>query len=94
MNITKNLAVGIASFLSASAILLGCASSPPERASVGCLPAPETRPVPEPEARPVSISADALGLYRSKEDARKPPTDDELLVIASAKDLIGQLPNA
>jgi hypothetical protein len=94
MSIAKNLAVGLASFLSASAVLLGCASSPPARASVSCLQAPETRVAPEPEARPASISADALGLYRSKEGARKPPTDDELLVIDSAKTLLGEPPNA
>jgi hypothetical protein len=92
MSIAKNLAIGLASFLSASAFFLACASNPPTRELADALPAPVERPAPA--ARPVSISADALGLYRSKEDARKPPTDDELRVIVSARTLLGEPPNA
>ena len=40
------------------------------------------------------ISADALGIYRTTEEQQKPPTEDELAVIASAKSLIGKPPNA
>ena len=92
MSIAKNMAIGLASFLSASAFFIACASSPPPRELADALPAPVEQPAPA--ARPVSISADALGLYRSKEDARKPPTDDELRVIVSAKTLLGEPPNA
>jgi cell wall-associated NlpC family hydrolase len=40
------------------------------------------------------ISADALGIYRTPEERQKPPTEDELAVIASAKSLLGKPPNA
>jgi hypothetical protein len=66
----------------------------PAPAPVAVEPAPAVQPAPEPEPRPASISAEALGLYRSPMEARKPPTDDELLVIDSAKILIGEAPNA
>jgi len=35
-----------------------------------------------------------LGIYRSPEEQQKPPTNDELAVLASAKTLIGKPPNA
>jgi cell wall-associated NlpC family hydrolase len=40
------------------------------------------------------VSAEALGIYRSDEEQQKPPTSDELAVMASAKTLIGKPPNA
>jgi hypothetical protein len=53
-------------------------------------PAPhDVQPAPSP-----SISAEALGIYRSPEQLRLPPTADELSVIESAKSLLGKAPNA
>jgi hypothetical protein len=40
------------------------------------------------------VSAEALGLYRDPAELQEPPTHDELAVIASAKTLIGQKPDA
>jgi hypothetical protein len=40
------------------------------------------------------VSAEALGLYRTEEQMTAPPSVDELSLIASAKTLIGQPPNA
>ncbi len=40
------------------------------------------------------VSAEALGIYRSTEELQEPPSNDELAVIASAKTLIGQKPDA
>jgi hypothetical protein len=94
----KNRAIKLAYVLASAACLSACASSPaPREAAVQPpppTPAAQAAAQPKAEARPASISAESLGLYRDPADARKPPTDDELLVIASAKTLIGQLPNA
>jgi hypothetical protein len=40
------------------------------------------------------LSAEALGIYRTPEQQQRPPTADELAVIASAKTLLGKPPNA
>ncbi len=77
-----------------AAFLASCASAPTRGA-----PAPPTQPAPPPvpaasEAKPASITAAALGLYRTMETARAAPSDDELKVVASAKTLIGMAPNA
>lgn len=83
-------------------VLFGCASAP---ARVAPEPRPEAAPpagpasavkvsAPAQAAKPASISASALGLYRTMEAARAGPTDDELKVVASAKTLIGMAPNA
>lgn len=60
--------------------------------------APPTRLATQPAAQnpaapPSSLSAEALGIYRSPEELQKPPTKDELAVIASAKTLVGKRPN-
>jgi hypothetical protein len=86
MSFVRHQVIGLAFILALSALVSACASSPAALVSVA--------QEPKAPARPTSISADSLGLYRGKDDARKPPTDDELLVIASAKTLLGQLPNA
>jgi cell wall-associated NlpC family hydrolase len=69
------------------ALLLGCVSAPP--AVVPPQAAPQTA-----AQRPSSISAEALGIYRTPEAMRKPPTDEELQVIDSAKTLLGQPPSS
>jgi hypothetical protein len=43
---------------------------------------------------PSSLSAEALGLYRSPEQEAQPVSQDELAVIDSAKTLLGKAPNA
>jgi hypothetical protein len=53
----------------------------------GCVSAPGA-------AGPGGITSDDLGVYRTPEAARRPPTADELAVIASAKTLVGQPPDA
>jgi len=68
-------------------------------AAAGCAsaPAPGAAAVPPAEAappRPASISAADLGLYRSMDEARAAPTEEELKVVASSKKLLGQAPNA
>jgi hypothetical protein len=40
------------------------------------------------------LSAEALGIYRTPEQQQKPPSADELAVLASAKTLLGKPPNA
>jgi len=40
------------------------------------------------------LSAEVLGIYRTPEQQREPPTTEELAVIASAKTLIGKPPDA
>jgi hypothetical protein len=94
----KNPSGPLAILVVASSLLAACASAPAAKPPAVPRPAaakPAAAPAqPAAAPRPASISAEALGLYRSKEDARKPPTDDELLVIDSAKQLIGQAPNA
>lgn len=101
---------GLASLIVLSFLYSACASGPAPKTSVNPPAAPiaeqpkrleqptsapvAAAPVPPSEPRPVSISAKALNLYRTMDDARKPPTDDELLVIDSAKKLIGKAPNA
>ncbi|HEY9594560.1 MAG TPA: CHAP domain-containing protein [Spirochaetia bacterium] len=40
------------------------------------------------------LSADALGLYRTPEQMQAAPSNDELAVVASAKTLLGQKPDA
>jgi hypothetical protein len=58
--------------------------------------APLAASAPKPEARaaPSPLSAEGMGLYRSPEQARMPPTTDELSVVNSGKLLVGQKPNA
>jgi hypothetical protein len=41
-----------------------------------------------------SVPAEPLGLYRTMAEARAAPTQDELLVVASARELLGQAPDA
>jgi hypothetical protein len=82
-----------------------CASSP-KRVPEPAAPAPvaqaakEIAPARAPTAlepapaKSASISAAAMGLYRTMDEARSAPTEDELAVVASAKTLIGMAPNA
>jgi hypothetical protein len=101
MRIAENKAVGIAFLLVLTSLLSACASDPAPRTTVVQLSQSAKRPAlaaRDPSAaqpaskRPASTSAE--GLYRSPREARKPPTDDELSVIDSAKILIGEPPNA
>ncbi|HET6450609.1 MAG TPA: CHAP domain-containing protein [Spirochaetia bacterium] len=66
---------------------------------------PQPAAQPQPAATPAQtaapartgtslVSADALGIYRTPEEERQPPSQDELAVIASAKTLIGKPPDA
>ncbi len=67
--------------------------------SVSAAPPQPAKPAAQPSAKPPvasssPVSAAALGLYRDPVAAKAPPTVDELSVIASAKLLLGQVPNA
>lgn len=91
---------GLSALLLIAALASSCASLPsffppppssyPERPSVNP-PKPQAEPA---KPGPSSISAAALGLYRSPDEARAAPSKDELLVVDSAKQLVGQPPNA
>jgi hypothetical protein len=101
--------VGLACLLVLSFFLAACASSPAAASGATLLAdtgaqaqtatqvsfsSTNAKPAQKPDGGPSSISAKALGLYRSPKEARKPPSADELLVIDSAKTLIGEPPNA
>ena len=73
--------------LGAALAAAGCASAP--AAPLPALPPAEAAP-----PRPASISAADRGLYRSMDEARAAPTEEELKVVASSKKLLGQAPNA
>jgi hypothetical protein len=51
-------------------------------------------PAALPAEKPSSVSAKSMGLYRTPEEARQPPSDLELQVLDSAKTLLGKPPNA
>jgi hypothetical protein len=92
----RALAIGLA----LAGLLSACASAPRAAASPAAKPlaastAQAAAPVAaKPSAKPASISAEALGLYRTMDEARAAPSDDELLVIDSAKQLIGMAPDS
>lgn len=44
--------------------------------------------------RPASVSAKALGVYRTPAEMHAPPSDDELAVVESAQTLIGKAPES
>jgi hypothetical protein len=56
----------------------------------------DTPPADAEPATPRSslLSADALGIYRTPEETEAPPSEEEMAVLASAKTLIGQKPDA
>ncbi|HUX21820.1 MAG TPA: CHAP domain-containing protein [Spirochaetia bacterium] len=58
---------------------------------------PKSSSVPPATAattRPSSVSAQALGVYRTPEGMKAPPSNDELSIVASAKTLIGMPPES
>lgn len=91
--------------LAAAALFaMSCASSPHTSASVGpaqaapaAVQATEAPKPPQAAAAPLHsslLSAESLGIYRTPELQQKPPTENELAVVASAKTLLGKPPNA
>jgi hypothetical protein len=56
----------------------------------GCATMPQAGSTPQRSP----ISAEALGIYRDQKEMQAPPSADELSLIASAKTLIGQPPDA
>jgi hypothetical protein len=77
-------------------LLAACASEPkaPALPEPAPQPAPVAAPAPAPAPKPAAITAEALGLYRSMEAARAAPSDDELGIVDSSKQLVGMAPNA
>jgi hypothetical protein len=97
-------------YLAAAVLLAtSCASSPhtsasagPEQGKAQATAAPSVAQAESPKNAQVAaaplhsslLSADALGIYRTPEMQQKPPTANELAVVASAKTLLGKPPNA
>ena len=85
-------------FALASILLVACASAPtPIPASASArdpAPAPALAPPATPAKASSTSVASASAPYRSLDAARKPPSGRELEVVASAKDLLGQKPDA
>ena len=54
----------------------------------------EETAAPATGKRPASISAKALGIYRTPAQMHAPPSDDELAVVESAETLIGKAPES
>jgi hypothetical protein len=99
----RGAALRVAAPLAIALLASSCASKPPAPAAFAQVPA-ATAKAPAASAKApaasatvpgaASISADALGLYRSMDAARAAPTADELAVVDSAKRLLGMAPNA